>query len=104
VENSGVAQSNLVSVEKPQGNPIFYNYTIQQPPLDPRATAQPTIQISEFRFSMRFPVTLGVSNIQYENVGFFTPVSFREGEKIIVGTTTVGDKGLVVVLSAKLIK
>jgi len=102
VENSGVAQSNLFSVEKPQGNPIFYNYTIQQPPLDSRAPA--TIQISEFRFSMRFPVTLGVSNIQYENVGFFTPVSFREGEKIIVGTTTVGDKGLVVVLSAKLIK
>lgn len=104
VENNGVVESKLFSVERPQGNPIFYNWSLQQPTLDTRSSGGTTIQMNEFRFSMRVPIALGPSNIQYENVGFQTPVSLRDDEKIIVGTTTMGDKGLVVVVSAKLLK
>lgn len=104
VENNGVVESKLFSVERPQGNPIFYTWVLLQPTLDTRSSGGTTIQINEFRFSMRVPIALGPSNIQYENVGFQTPVSLRDGEKVIVGTTTMGDKGLVVVVSAKLLK
>jgi hypothetical protein len=104
VENNGVVESKLFSLEKPQGSPIFYSYVLLQPSLDTRTSGGPTIQMNEFRFSMRIPLTLGTSNIQYENVGFQTPVSLRDGEKVIVGTTTMGDKGLVVVVSAKVLK
>ncbi|HEY3137886.1 MAG TPA: secretin N-terminal domain-containing protein [Blastocatellia bacterium] len=104
VNSNGVAESKLFSLERPQGNPIFYQYTLGWPSQDSHSPGGTAIQLSEFRFSMRIPLALGTSNIQYENVGFQTPVSLREGEKVIVGTTTLGDKGLVVVLSAKLIK
>jgi hypothetical protein len=45
----------------------------------------------------------GGPQIQYQNVGFRTPVSVREGERVVVGTTTMGDKGLIVVLSARVL-
>lgn len=103
VENNGVVESKLFSLERPQGSPIFYNYIFLQPSLDSRTAGGPTIQINEFRFSMRIPLALG-NSIQYENVGFQTPVSLRDGEKVIVGTTTMGDKGLVVVVTARVLK
>jgi hypothetical protein len=104
VESNGVVESKLFSLsEKAQGNPIFYSYTLYQPSLD-RTSGGSTIQMNEFRFSMRIPLALGNPNIQYENVGFQTPVSLRDGERVIVGTTTMADKGLVVVLSARVLK
>ena len=99
VENNGVAESRLFTVNAPQGNPFFYNYSFSAVSLD--ATA--TVQIGTFSFQMRVPVNIG-SSIQYENVGFRSPVSLRQGEKVVVGTTTMGDKGLVVVLSARIVK
>jgi ribosome-associated protein YbcJ (S4-like RNA binding protein) len=56
---------------------------------------------------MRVPINVGSavkSAIQYQDVGFNTPVSVRDGEKVVVGTTTMGDKGLVVVLITKFLK
>ena len=102
--NNGVVESKLFSLERPGGNPIFYEYMFMQPSVDALASGPPAIQIREFKFGMRIPLALGTSNIQYQNVGFQTPVSLREGEKVVVGTTTMGDKGLVVVVSGKLIR
>jgi hypothetical protein len=53
---------------------------------------------------MRIPVDTGTGAINYERVGFETPVNMREGEKVVVGTTTMQDKGVIVVLTAKIIK
>jgi hypothetical protein len=113
VKNSGVAESKLLNFATPMGNPVFYQYSLDQITLEspgdlPTATAgSPSggqrVQIGSFIFSMRIPLTMG-STIQYENVGFQTPVAVREGEKVVVGTTSMGDKGLIVVLSAKVIK
>ena len=104
VENSGIAESKLLGVTTPQGNPIFFNYSLQRISLD-GAAASATVQVGDFNFRMRAPVIIGSGGqIQYENIGFNTPVSVREGERVVVGTTSMGDKGLIVVVSAKVLK
>ena len=104
VENSGIAESRLLGVTTPQGNPIFFNYSLQRISLDGAATSA-TVQVGDFNFHMRGPLLLGAGGqIAYENIGFNTPVSMREGEKVVVGTTSMGDKGLIVVVSAKVLK
>lgn len=102
VENSGVAESNLFSSVPTPPNPIFYNYSLDSFGIDSGSGA-PMVQVGRFRFNMRVPLNLG-TQIQYENVGFQSPVGLRQGEKVVVGSTTMGDKGLVVVVSAKLLK
>jgi Bacterial type II/III secretion system short domain len=99
VSNNGVAESKLFNVNTPNGNPIFYNYGLERIRLSAAGTSM--VGIGSFRFSIRVPLNLGGQQIQYENVGFNTPVTLREGEKVVVGTTTMGDKGLVVVVSAR---
>ena len=102
VSNSGVAESNLfLSVPTP-ANPIFYDYGLDGISID-SASGTPTVQLSSFHFNMRVPLNLG-SQVQYQNVGFRSPVSLRHGEKVVVGSTTMGDKGLIVVVSAKVVK
>lgn len=102
VENSGVAQSSLFSSVPTPPNPIFYEYFLQFISID-SGSGTPTVQVGDLRFNMRVPLNLGTS-VQYQNVGFRSPVGLHQGEKVVVGSTTMGDKGLVVVVSAKLIK
>ncbi len=102
VSNKGVAESKLFSINS-QGNPIFYDYSIAPISLETSANAPRVIQIGTFRFSMRVPVNIGTQT-NYESTGFSTPVTVRDGEKVVVGTTTLGDKGLVIVLIANVSK
>ena len=108
VHNSGVAESKLFNaVSVPAGNQIFYDYNISQINLDSSTSAGTTVQIGMLEFSLRIPLVLGSGadpRVNYQNVGFRSPVSLREGEKVVVGTTTMGDKGLIVVLTAKVNK
>ena len=106
VMNNGVAESKLFNVSVPSGNQIFYEYNMSQMSLDSSTSAGTTVQIGNFNFGLRIPLMIGAANspIQYQNVGFRSPVSLREGEKVVVGTTTMGDKGLIVVLTAKVNK
>ena len=102
VGNSGVAESNLFTSVPTPANPIFYEYSFEVISID--ASSSPsTIQVGNFHFNMRVPVNVG-STVQYQNVGFRSPVGMKPGEKVVVGSTTMGDKGLVVVVSAKLLK
>lgn len=103
ISTKGVAESKLFDVSTPQGNPIFYTYGLRSIALDPVASGTASLRIGRFDFDMRIPLNLGTS-IQYERVGFETPVTLKEGEKVIVGTTTMGDKGLVIVVSAKIMR
>ncbi|HXG68879.1 MAG TPA: secretin N-terminal domain-containing protein [Blastocatellia bacterium] len=107
VENSGVAESKLFSVNTPQGNPIFYNYRLAEISLDKETSGEPVVQIGSLNFGMRIPVVLGTStspNINHQNVGLSTAVSIQSGQKVVVGTTTMGDKGLIIVLTAKVLR
>jgi hypothetical protein len=94
IENSGIAEPTLVGMTAHEGNPIFYNYRLRQVGV----TAQ-TISVENFAFSMRVPVQSGMG-VQYQDIGFNTPVSIRQNEKVVIGTTTMGDKALIVVVTA----
>jgi len=100
--NSGVAEPKLFNVDVPAGNAIFYEYSLDSISIQAGVGGENKVQISNFIFSMRIPLNLG-NSIQYQSVGFRTPVSVREGEKVVVGTTTMGDKGLIVVLTARVL-
>ena len=105
VANNGVVEPKLFNISVPPHNQIFYSYTLNRINLD-QATGGTSIQVGDFGFRLRIPLLIGAGNgnVQYENVGFSSPLSLREGERVVVGTTTMGEKGLVVVLSAKSVK
>ncbi|MEK6374778.1 MAG: hypothetical protein AABO58_19030 [Acidobacteriota bacterium] len=97
VTGSGVAEPTLLGMTANEERPIFYSYRAR----DVRFTAgdRPSVELSNFNFAMRVPVSIG-NNVQYESVGFETSVSLRDKEKVVIGTTTMRDKALIVVLTA----
>ena len=95
VENSGVAEPSLLGMTAKEGKPILYNYAFRQ-----IGAADNTISVDRFAFNMRIPIDLGTGGVQYQSVGFETPVSIRQNEKVVIGTTTMGDKALIVVVTA----
>jgi hypothetical protein len=97
--NRGVADFKLAGDTQASKNPVFYNYSIRQVTLD-TAGGQPRIQVGEFNMNMRVPLSLGPDKLAYEDIGFKNPVSLREGERVVVGTTNIADKSIVVVISA----
>ena len=105
VNNRGVAEARKLqgAVTTPNANPLIYSYELRPISMDAPASGATTVHIGTFSFEMRIPISIG-TEIRYDPIGFRTPVDLREGEKVVVGTTTMEDKGLVVVLSAKIIK
>jgi hypothetical protein len=105
LNNTGVASTKLLGTETPYGNPVFYNYQLKSIALDSTSQGGPRVQIGSVQFGMRVPLNLGQSTpVQYENIGFNTPLTLRDGERVVVGTTTVQEKGIAFVVSAKLLK
>ncbi|HEV7891397.1 MAG TPA: hypothetical protein VGP08_12205 [Pyrinomonadaceae bacterium] len=97
--NKGVADFKLAGDTQASKNPVFYNYSIRQVTLD-TAGGQSRVQVGEFNMNMRVPLSLGPDKLAYEDIGFKNPVSLRDGERIVVGTTNIADKSIVVVISA----
>jgi hypothetical protein len=99
LEGSGVAEPTLLGMTVKEGLPIMYNYRLR------RITAtngeRPSIDIESFNFSMRVPISVGGAQpTQYQSIGFETPVSVRQNEKVVIGTTTMGEQALIVVVTA----
>jgi hypothetical protein len=96
VRGSGVAEPTLLGMTPNQERPVFYDYNMN------RVTATDAgVDIERFSFSMRVPVVVrSGGEVQYQNVGFATPVSLRDKERVVIGTTTMGDKALIVVVTA----
>jgi type II secretory pathway component GspD/PulD (secretin) len=99
--NRGVADLRLVGEGQPARNNAFYSYNIRGVSIDPQGTQ---VQIEEFTMDMRVPITLSTGQPTYENVGFKNPVSLRDGDRVVAGTTSIADKSVVVVISAKTMK
>jgi len=96
---SGVAEPTLLGMTAKEGQPILYNYRLRR--IVATGGERPSIDIESFDFSMRVPINVGGANpIQYQSVGFETPVSIRQNEKVVIGTTTMGEKALIVVVTA----
>jgi hypothetical protein len=97
---SGVAEPTVLGFTDKEDRPILYNYRSR----DIRfgvSSERPTVELSNLNFSMRVPINVG-NAVQYEGVGFETSVSLRNGEKVVLGTTTMRDKALIVVITASI--
>ncbi|HYN84045.1 MAG TPA: secretin N-terminal domain-containing protein [Pyrinomonadaceae bacterium] len=104
LSNKGVAELKLAVPTAPTNTPIFYNYEVGPITVEDAGSAAPKVQIANFNFSIRVPLSLGGQEVRFENVGFNAPVSLRSGERIVAGTTSMQEKSVVVVLAANVAK
>ncbi len=93
--NKGVADLRLANDTPASKNPVYFSYNISSVTID-----GPRVQVEQFSMSMKVPLWLGGDKIAYEEVGFRNPVTLREGERVVAGTTSVADKNVVVILTA----
>ncbi|HEX7681617.1 MAG TPA: hypothetical protein VF713_26075 [Thermoanaerobaculia bacterium] len=99
LKGSGVAEPTLLGMTVKEGQPILYSYRLFQ--ITATSGERPSVDIQNFEFSMRVPISIGgATQTQYQSVGFETPVSIHQNEKVVIGTTTMGDKALIVVVTA----
>lgn len=103
VYNKGVADLKLPNDTMANKNPIYYTYNIRAVSLD-NAGGRARLNVEVFNLELKVPLWLGGDKIVYETVGFRNPVSLREGEPAVAGTTTMADKSVVVVLTASTMK
>ncbi len=105
VSIKGVSELKLRADTEASKNPIFYDFRFESVVLDTTPPGPAKIQVGQFGFSMKVPLFVGgPTAIQYETIGFNTPVNLREGEKVVVGTTSMEDKGIVVVITGSIVK
>ena len=101
LEGSGVADAELLGMTVSQDRPLIYKYSLRD--ISAARTApgeRAAIDVESFNFSMNVPINMGERGVQYQSVGFQTPVSIRQNEKVVIGTTTMGEKALIVVVTA----
>ena len=101
--NKGVADLKMANDTPANKSPVYYSYNLRSVSLD-NAGGQSRIQVEEFVMDLKVPLWLGGDKMVYESVGFRNPVSLREGERVVVGTTSIADKSVVVILSASTTK
>jgi len=94
VDNSGVAVWGNPSATGLRVANAHYDYSIRPISIESSADGRRAIQVNDFRFQMNWPGS---------NVGFNNPLTLRDGEKVVVGTTTIGNGAVVVVLSGKIL-
>lgn len=99
LDGSGVADAALLGLTVNQERPVLYRYKLRDI-AGALSQERPAIDIGNFEFSMNVPIVLGGGAVQYQSVGFETPVSIHQNEKVVIGTTTMGDKALIVVVVA----
>ncbi len=97
VEGSGVVEAVAVGGD-PKDRPVRYNYHFESLQLD-SLSQPPTVGIQTFSFTLMYPTSRGT-----EPVGFKTPVTMHDNEKVVIGTASMNDKALIVVLTAHFAK
>jgi hypothetical protein len=95
LHGSGTAEIAYASAPNPTVS-LTYDYTINSVSLAQNPAGDKTIQIGEFSFGTR-PNTANI------NGSVQTALNLRDGEKVVVGTTTIRDRGLIIVLTAKVL-
>jgi hypothetical protein len=75
-----------------------YEYSINSVSLASTPTGAPIVQIGQFTFST------GLTSATLDNrTQVQTALNLRDGEKVVVGTATLGDRALIIVLTVKVI-
>ncbi|HEX3581521.1 MAG TPA: secretin N-terminal domain-containing protein [Thermoanaerobaculia bacterium] len=103
VQGSGVAEPEALGMPVKQEQPVLYTYALRNPEIM-SSNGRQALTTDGFNFSMRIPIDVGKGSIQYQSVGFETPVTVRDKEKVVIGTTTMGDKALIVIVTADITK
>ena len=101
--NKGIAELRPGGDSPQKGGPVYYNYSIRSVSLDGEP-GRASVRAEEFTLNLRVPVAHANGTTSYEDVGFKNPVLVREGERVVVGTTSVGDKSVAVVISAAAVR
>jgi Bacterial type II/III secretion system short domain len=79
-----------------------YEYAINSVTLAASSTNATTLQIGEFSFNTG--LTPAASKVGMDDrTQINTALNLRDGEKVVVGTATLGDRALIIVLTAKFI-
>jgi hypothetical protein len=97
---AGAVEGQSFNKQIPSGVPALYNYSVQPISYNP---ANSSVQVGSFNFNLKFPWIISNST-QYEVVSFKTSAHLADNEKVVIGTTMIGDKGLIVILAARIIK
>jgi type II secretory pathway component GspD/PulD (secretin) len=95
--NRGLNGSGLAQIPGTQSSltTAQYEYSVNQLSFVPSASGGQAIQIQDFTFS------LGGEGIRGR---VQTALNLRDGEKVVVGTATINDRALIVVLIPKIVK
>ena len=87
VEGNGVIADRTLGMDDSRTSP--YSFTLHR--ISITAGEKRNVDIGSFRFQLHAPML----------VGFETPVTLHEGEKVVVGTSAVAEKPLIVVVTAR---
>ena len=82
-----------------EGVTLPYEYSINSVTLTSGSTGAQTIQIGEFTFTTGLTPATKIDN----RTQIQTALNLRDGEKVVVGTATFGERALIIVLTAKFI-
>ena len=93
LQGSGIAELPSTSPGTPNSS-MPYEYHINNVSLVQNTTGAASVQIAEFTFV----------SVERERARVQTALNLRDGEKVVVGTATIRNRALVIVLAAKLIK
>ena len=81
---------------------LLYEYFINSATAITGPAGTPALQIGEFTFSTGWSVAASKVGVD-DRTQIQTTLNLRDGEKVVVGTATLGDRALIVVLAAKFI-
>lgn len=93
LQGSGTAELPSANPGTPNAS-MPYEYYINNVSLVQTAAGGASVQIAEFTFA----------TIEKDRAKVQTALNLRDGEKVVVGTATIRNRALVIVLAAKLIK
>jgi type II secretory pathway component GspD/PulD (secretin) len=97
LSGKGVAEVGGRILGTDQSANAHYNYNIQSVTLTSDSPGAFTVQLRGASFNIGGSSSFGEASIN-------TSLNVRSGEKVVVGTATLGNKGLILVLSARVAK
>jgi type II secretory pathway component GspD/PulD (secretin) len=94
LRGTGTAQISNIQQPGAPATALPYEYLINSVSLVQNTAGGPTVQIAEFSFG---------TMSERERAQIQTALNLRDGEKVVVGTATIRDRALIVVLTAKVL-
>jgi hypothetical protein len=102
ISGQGVADVDAFAA-KVEGREIgaIYNYNVGPVTITAGAGGTSSIQLDDLRFNLK---TNAFTPSSYLDTNVSTSATLRDGERVVVGTATLKDKGLILIVTAKVIK